>query len=93
MNWIELHTDTYGSQQLSFLDGAQIVSLCAKHGCGAVACTDRNSILSYLAMEREAERRGIRLIYGVTLDCADLDDRYAVTLLAKNEAGRRNILL
>ena len=91
MNWIELHTDTYGSQQLSFLDGAQIVSLCAKHGCGAVACTDRNSILSYLAMEREAERRGIRLIYGVTLDCADLDDRYAVTLLAKNEAGRRNI--
>ena len=58
MNWIELHTDTSASEQLSFLDGAQIVSLCAKNGCTAVACTDRNSILSYLPMEREAERRG-----------------------------------
>ena len=91
MNWIELHTDTSASEQLSFLDGAQIVSLCAKHGCAAVACTDRNSVLSYLAMEKEAERRGIRLIYGVTLDCVDRDDRYAITLLAKNETGRHNI--
>ena len=76
MNCIELHTDTYASEQLSFLDGAQIISQCAQNGCTAVACTDRNSILSYLSMEREAERRGIRLIYGVTLDCVDLDDRY-----------------
>lgn len=91
MNWIELHTDTYASEQLSFLDSKQIVSLCAEHGCTAVACTDRNSILSYLTMEREAERRGIQLIYGVTLDCVDLDDRYAITLLAKNETGRHNI--
>ena len=91
MNWIELHTDTSASERLSFLDGAQIVSLCAQNGCTAVACTDRNSILSYLSMEREAERRGIQMIYGVTLDCVDLDDRYAITLLAKNETGRRNI--
>ena len=26
MNWIELHTDTSASEQLSFLDGPQIVS-------------------------------------------------------------------
>lgn len=91
MNWIELHTDTSASERLSFLDGAQIVSLCAQNGGKAVACTDRNSILSYLSMEREAERRGIQMIYGVTLDCVDLDDRYAITLLAKNETGRRNI--
>ena len=91
MNWIELHTDTSASEQLSFLDGPQIVSLCANNGCTAVACTDRNSILSYLPMEQEAAYRGIHLLYGVTLDCADLDDRYAITLLAKNELGRRNI--
>lgn len=91
MNWIELHTDTSASEQLSFLDGPQIVSLCANNGCTAVACTDRNSILSYLPMEQEAAYRGIQLLYGVTLDCADLDDRYAITLLAKNELGRRNI--
>lgn len=91
MNWIELHTDTVCSHQLSFLTGEKIVLLSARNGCAAVACTDRNSILSYLPMEREAERTGIRLIYGVTLDCADLDDRYAMTLLAKNETGRRNI--
>ena len=47
MNWIELHTDTSASEQLSFLDGPQIVSLCANNGCTAVACTDRNSILSW----------------------------------------------
>ena len=91
MNRIELHTDTYCSDTLSFLSADRVVFTSAKNGCAAVAMTDRNSIYAYWEAEEEAARRGIRLIYGLTMDCVDTEDRYAVTVLAKNEQGRRNI--
>lgn len=91
MNWIELHTDTRYSAVLSFFGAEDIVSTCAQNGCKAVAITDRNTVEGYLIAEREAARKGVSLIYGVTLDCLDCDDRYAITLLAKNQTGRENI--
>lgn len=91
MNRIELHTDTYCSDTLSFLSADRVVFTSAKNGCAAVAMTDRNFIYAYWEAEEEAARRGIRLIYGLTMDCVDTEDRYAVTVLAKNEQGRRNI--
>lgn len=91
MNWIELHTDTRYSDVLSFFGAEDIVSTCAQNGCKAVAITDRNTVEGYLIAEREAARKGVSLIYGVTVDCLDCDDRYAVTLLAKNQTGRENI--
>lgn len=91
MNWIELHTNTRYSDVLSFIEPKQMVSICAKHGCRAVAITDRNTVQAYLAAEREAAKRGIALIYGLTVDCLDRDDMYAVTLLTKNMKGRDQI--
>ena len=91
MNWIELHTNTRYSDVLSFIEPKQMVSICAKHGCRAVAITDRNTVQAYLATEREAAKRGIALIYGLTVDCLDRDDMYAVTLLARNMKGRDQI--
>lgn len=91
MNWIELHTDTYCSDTLSFLTPEQVVSLAANSGCKAVAITDRNSVRAYWAAEREAARKNIALIYGLTIDCVDEEDRYSVTALAKTEQGRRNL--
>ena len=91
MNWIELHTNTRYSDVLSFIDPKQMVSACARHSCRAVAITDRNTVQAYLSAEQEAAERGIALIYGVTIDCMDRDDRYAVTLLARNMKGRDQI--
>ncbi len=91
MKWIELHTDTCCSDTLSFLEPEQVVSLGASSGCEAVAITDRNSVRGYWAAEREAARKNIPLIYGLTIDCMDDEDRYAVTVLAKNEQGRHSI--
>lgn len=91
MNWIELHTNTCCSDTLSFLEPEQVISLAASSGCNAVAITDRNSVRAYWAAEQEAARKNISLIYGLTIDCVDEEDRYAVTVLAKNEQGRRSI--
>lgn len=91
MNWIEYHTDTRYSDVLSFFGAEDVILQCAQHGCRAAAVTDRNTVQGYLIAEREAAKRGISLIYGVTVDCLDREDRYAVTLLAKNQIGRENI--
>ena len=91
MNWIELHTNTCCSDTLSFLEPEQVISFAASSGCKAVAITDRNSVRAYWAAEQEAARKNIFLIYGLTIDCVDEEDRYAVTVLAKNEQGRRKL--
>lgn len=91
MNWIELHTNTRYSDVLSFIEPNQMVSACARHSCRAVAITDCNTVQAYLSAEQEAAKRGIALIYGITIDCMDRDDRYAVTLLARNMKGRDQI--
>ena len=91
MSWIELHTDARYSEVLSSFGEDEIISACAQHGCKAVAVTDRNTVQGYLIAEHEAAKRGISLIYGITVDCLDREDRYAVTLLAKNQTGRENI--
>ena len=91
MNWIELHTNTRYSDVLSFIGPQQILSACARNNCRAVAITDRNTVQAYLTAEQAAKKNGIALIYGLTIDCLDRDDRYAVTLLAKNLQGRDHI--
>ena len=87
MKRIELHTDTLYSEELSFLSPRELIRACVDSGCVAVAITDRNSTAAFLEAEQEAQRLGIRLIYGLTLDCVDRDDRYAVTVLAKDQDG------
>ena len=91
MNWIELHTDTRYSETLSFQSIERMIATCAANGCAAVAITDRNTVQGYLIAEKETQKHGIGLIYGLTLDCVDREDRYEVTLLAKNLEGRKNI--
>ena len=51
MNWIDLHTNTRCSDVLSFIGAQQMVSACARHGCRAVAITDRNTVQVFLFAE------------------------------------------
>lgn len=91
MKRIELHTSSFFSDTLSFLYPYQIVSNCAKADCKALAVTDHNSVAAYIMAEEAVKGSGLDLIYGLSIDCIDADDRYTVSLLAKNFKGRENI--
>ena len=87
---IELHNETEYTECISFQDIWTHASRLKYAGCRVAAITDRNSV-DGLHMEHDFMRRGIQPIYGVTLSCIDVDDRYDVVLLAANLIGRDNI--
>ncbi len=88
---IELHTESRYSENLSFLFGDDIAQKAKSFSCAAVAITDLNSVHTYAEAENVLSKSNIPMIYGITLSCADEEDRYDVVLLAKNLVGRDNI--
>ena len=88
---IELHNETEYTERISFQDIWTHASRLKYAGCRVAAITDRNSVDGIHMAEYEFMRRGIQPIYGVTLNCIDIDDRYDVVLLAANLTGRDNI--
>lgn len=88
---IELHNETEYTERISFQDIWTHASRLKYAGCRVAAITDRNSVDGIHMAEYEFMRRGIQPIYGVTLNCIDIDDRYDVVLLAANLIGRDNI--
>lgn len=88
---IELHNETEYTERISFQDIWTHASKLKHVGCRVAAITDRNSVDGIHMAEYEFMRRGIQPIYGVTLSCIDVDDRYDVVLLAANLTGRDNI--
>ena len=88
---IELHNETEYTERISFQDIWTHASKLKHVGCRVAAITDRNSVDGIHMAEYEFMRRGIQPIYGVTLNCIDIDDRYDVVLLAANLTGRDNI--
>ena len=88
---IELHNETEYTERISFQDIWTHASRLKYAGCRVAAITDRNSVDGIHMAEHDFMRRGIQPIYGVTLNCIDVDDRYDVVLLAANLIGRDNI--
>lgn len=88
---IELHNETEYTERISFQDIWTHASRLKYAGCRVAAITDRNSVDGIHMAEHDFMRRGIQPIYGVTLSCIDVDDRYDVVLLAANLTGRDNI--
>ncbi len=88
---IELHNETEYTERISFQDIWTHANKLKQAGCSAAAITDRNSVNGIHMAEHNFMRRGIQPIYGVTLNCIDVDDRYDVVLLAANLTGRDNI--
>lgn len=91
MTQIELHNESAISRPRSLITPWEIVSESKKSDCAAIAFTDYNSVDAYGISEYECNRAGLQMIYGVTLNCIDRDDRYDIVLLAKNLVGRDNI--
>ena len=88
---IELHNETEYTERISFQDIWTHASRLKYAGCRVAAITDRNSVNGIHMAEHYFQREGIQTIYGVTLNCIDVDDRYDVVLLAANLTGRDNI--
>lgn len=91
MTRIELHNESAISRPRSLITPWEIVSESKKSDCAAIAFTDYNSVDAYGISEYECNRAGLQMIYGITMNCIDRDDRYYVVLLAKNLVGRDNI--
>ena len=90
---IELHNETEYTERISFQDVWTRTKELKYDGCRVAAITDRNSVNGIHMAEHYFQREGIQPIYGVTLNCIDVDDRYDVVLLAANLTGRDNISL
>lgn len=88
---VELHNESRYSENLSFLFANDIAQKAKSFGCAAAAVTDLNSVYTYAEAENALSKSNIPIIYGITLTCADEEDRYDVVLLARNLAGRDNI--
>ena len=88
---IELHNETEYTERISFQDIWTHASRLKYAGCRVAAITDRNSVYGMHEAERYLKQKEIQPIYGVTLNCIDVDDRYDVVLLAANLTGRDNI--
>lgn len=81
---IELHNETEYTERISFQDIWTHASRLKYAGCRVAAITDRNSVDGIHMAEYYFQREGIQPIYGVTLNCIDVDDRY------QNAACREN---
>ena len=88
---IELHNETEYTERISFQNIWTHANRLKYAGCRVAAITDRNSVNGIHMAEHYFQREGIQTIYGVTLNCIDVDDRYDVVLLAANLIGRDNI--
>lgn len=88
---VELHNETEYTERISFQDIWTHTRNLKYAGCRVAAITDRNSVNGIHMAEHYFQREGIQPIYGVTLNCIDVDDRYDVVLLAANLTGRDNI--
>ena len=74
---VELHNETEYTQRISFRTiWTNVRNLKHTSGCRAAAITDRNSVYGMHTAERFFAREDVQLIYGVTLNCIDTDDRY-----------------
>ena len=91
MTRIELHNESAISRPRSLITPWEIVSESKKSDCATIAFTDYNSVEAYGISEYECHRAGLQMIYGITMNCIDRDDRYDIVLLAKNLVGRDNI--
>lgn len=83
MTRIELHNESAISRPRSLITPWEIISESKKSDCAAIAFTDYNSVEAYGISEYECSRAGLQMIYGITMNCIDRDDRYDIVLLAK----------
>jgi error-prone DNA polymerase len=86
------YTELHCHSAYSFLDGAshpvELAAAALRHGHGALALTDHDSLSGSMEFAQAAKAYGLRAIHGAELT---LDDDRHITLLVRDETGWRNL--
>lgn len=95
MHFCSLHTHTTFSHGDGFGLVSEHFDQAHKLGIGAIATTEHRSTSSHPAFEMEAQKRGMKAIYGCEFDVAMPNEPYRrhfhQTVLAMDEEGYRNL--
>lgn len=70
-----------------------LVRTAKEMGFHSVALTDRNVLFAAAGFQHECAKAGIHPIFGMEVDCRYRDSSVPFVLLAKNNAGYRNLIL
>ena len=99
MGKIKEFVDLHQHSTYSFLDAygtsEQIVKQAIAMGRKSIAITDHGNISAYCSFEQTCIKEKLKLIFGCEFYCSDKekpDNRYHLTVLAKNLIGYSNIL-
>lgn len=93
---IELGVRSEYSKGQSVIRPEEIVSFAVRDGANSIAIADLDNVCAFPDFAKEAEKyaaKGFKAIYGVCLTCksAGKDNTFQITLLAKNQAGLKNM--
>lgn len=93
MRWVSLHTHTTFSYGDGFGPVRDHVARVASLGMSAVGLTEHGNLSSHAQLEKEANKAGIKPIYGCELYVAPPFERRKChqTVVAMNEQGLRNL--
>lgn len=95
MTFVHLHVYSSYSLLSSTAGIEQLVKNAKMKGFSAVALTDYNVMYGTFAFYKECMKQGIKPIVGLTVDVMSVleeEKSYPLVLLAKNQAGYRNLL-
>lgn len=93
MDFVHLKTQTEYSitQSINRIDS--LVSKVAKNNMGALGIADLNGLYGAIAFYSKARKKGIKPIIGIDATVTQEDgNSYQLTLIAKNNAGYRNLI-
>lgn len=91
---VELHLHTKMSDKDALVNVKDLISTVKEWGHPAVAITDHGVVQAFPEAQYLAQEKGVKIIYGVEaylIEDENSDKRYHIILLAKNEAGLRNL--
>lgn len=92
MDFVHLRLQSSYSLLESTLKIGKIVEKAKEFGMPAITMADRNNLFGSLEFAMAASKDGVKPIHGVILDVKDGEDVGEILLIAKDEAGYKNLL-
>jgi DNA polymerase-3 subunit alpha len=97
MKYVSLHHHTTYSYKDGFALPEAHVRRCSELNMSAMAVTEHGNVSSWVALEKAAEKTGIKPIYGCEVYTGDVGEaatqkKNHLTLLARDQEGARNLM-
>lgn len=92
MDFVHLRLQSSYSLLESTLKISKIVEKAKKFGMTSIAMADRNNLFGSLEFAMESSTKGVKPIHGVILNVRDAEEIGEILLIAKDDAGYKNLL-